>query len=193
MLAAMKATADTRTAILRRAERYLQDAGFSSFSFRDLASDLGIKSASVHYHFPSKEALGIALLQSYRDAFSRWTASRGASESAKADLLEWFKYYEHLAHTGDICPGGAFGAEYSALPASVRRELSTLNDAIGTWLRATLEVGRKRGEIRADGSVEDQAALVLAAVQGGTQVARTTGNPKVFDGMLEQLKTILFT
>lgn len=189
----MKASVDTRTAILRRAERYLQDAGFSSFSFRDLAADLGIKSASVHYHFPSKEALGVALLQSYREAFTRWAASRTESQSAKADLLEWFKYYEHLARSGDICPGGAFGAEHSALPANVRHELAALNDTIQRWVRATLETGRKRGEIRADGKIEDQAALVLAAVQGGTQVARTTGNPKVFDGVLEQLKTVLFT
>ncbi|MFL6623848.1 MAG: TetR/AcrR family transcriptional regulator [Sulfurifustaceae bacterium] len=193
MLAGMKASVDTRTAILRRAERYLQDAGFSSFSFRHLAADLGIKSASVHYHFPSKEALGVALLESYRESFSRWVATRQASESAKADLLEWFKYYQHLARSGDICPGGAFGAEYSALPENVRRELAALNDTIRSWVRATLEAGRKRGEIRADGKIEDQAALVLAAVQGGTQVARITGNAKVFDGMLEQLKTVLFT
>lgn len=193
MLSAMKANADTRTAILRRAERYLLDAGFASFSFRDLASDLGIKSASVHYHFPSKESLGVALLQSYRETFKRWAESHSAPESAKANLLEWFKYYQHLARSGDICPGGAFGAEYSALPQSVRRELATLSGTMREWLRSTLEAGRKRGEIRAEGKVEDQVDLVLAALQGGTQVARTTRNPKAFDGMLQQLKTMLFT
>lgn len=193
MLAGMKAAPDTRKAILKRAERYLQDAGFSSFSFRHLAADLGIKSASVHYHFPSKEALGVALLERYQESFKRWVESRQESRSVKADLLDWFEYYQHLARSGDICPGGAFGAEYTALPERVRDELARLEDTMRTWLRARLKVGRKLGEIRAEGKVEDQAELVLATLQGGTQVARVTGNPKAFDGVLQQLKVVLFT
>ena len=189
----MKATVDTRKAILKRAERYLQDAGYSSFSFRDLARDLDIKSASVHYHFPSKEELGVALLQSYREKFGRWVESRRGSGSAKADLLDWFKYYQHLARTGDICPGGAFGAEYSALPERVRGELSAMESTMRSWLRETLKAGRKQGEIRAEGRIEDQAEMVLATLQGGTQVARATREPKAFDGVLQQLKVVLFT
>jgi len=195
MLGAMiaaKPSTDTRKAILKRAERYLQDAGFSSFSFRHLAADLGIKSASVHYHFPSKEALGIALLQRYQESFERWAETRQESLSVKSDLLDWFKYYQRLARSGDICPGGAFGAEYSALPEPLRDELARLEDRMRTWLRTKLKTGRKLGEIRAEGKVEDQAELVLATLQGGTQVARVTGNPKAFDGVLQQLKVVLF-
>lgn len=188
----MKPASDTRKAILKQAERYLQDAGFASFSFRDLAADLGIKSASVHYHFPSKEALGVALLKRYQESFQRWAESRKHSGSPKADLLDWFKYYQHLARCGDICPGGAFGAEYSALPEAVRKELAAMEDMLRTWLRATLKTGRKLGEIRAEGRIEDQAEMVLATLQGGTQVARATGNPKMFDSVLAQLKVTLF-
>ena len=32
----------------------MRRGGFHGFSFRDLAADVGIKSASVHYHFPIK-------------------------------------------------------------------------------------------------------------------------------------------
>lgn len=190
---AAKPSTDTRKAILKRAERYLQDAGFASFSFRTLAADLGIKSASVHYHFPSKELLGVALLQGYRDAFHQWVESRKNGGSAKADLLEWFKYYQGLARAGDICPAGAFGAELSALPGAVKKEVTALEDGLRTWLRETLKAGRKQGEIRAEGKVEDQAELVLATLHGGTQVARITGNTKAFDSMLQQLKVTLFT
>lgn len=188
-----KPTTDTRKAILKRAERYLQDAGFASFSFRTLAADLGIKSASVHYHFPSKEQLGVALLQGYRGTFQRWTDSRRNSGSAKADLLEWFKYYEGLARTGDICPAGAFGAELGALPNGMKKEVTALEEELRVWLRETLRTGRTRGEIRAEGKVEDQAELVLATLHGGTQVARITGNTRAFDSMLRQLKVTLFT
>lgn len=188
----MKAAADTRKEILKRAERYLQNGGFASFSFRDLAADLGIKSASVHYHFPSKEALGVALLQRYRAMFERWVATRDGA-SPKADLLEWFKYYQGLARTGHICPGGAFGGEFCALPPAVREELGALEGRLRAWLRATLRAGRRLGEVRPEGRIEDQAELVLATLQGGVQLARAGGDPKAFDGALQQLKRVLFT
>lgn len=188
----MKPAADTRKEILKRAERYLQDGGFASFSFRDLAADLGIKSASVHYHFPSKESLGVALLQRYRDLFERWVESRRDSGSPKADLLDWFKYYQGLARAGHICPGGAFGGEFCALPDAVRHELAAMEERLRAWLRAALKTGRRLGEVRAEGRIEDQAELVLATLQGGVQIARATGNPKAFDGVLQQLKVTLF-
>lgn len=189
----MKPSPDTRKAILKRAERYLQDAGFASFSFRDLANDLGIKSASVHYHFRSKEELGVALLQRYQELFTRWAESRKAVGSPKSDLLQWFEYEQHLCRAGDICPGGAFGAEFAVLPERVREELGKLHEVQRQWMRATLETGRQLGEIRAIGKVEDQAEMVLAALQGGLKIARASKDPKAFDGMLEQLKVTLFT
>ena len=46
---------DIKTAIMDAAERRMQAGGFGGFSFREIASDVGIKSSSVHYHFPTKE------------------------------------------------------------------------------------------------------------------------------------------
>lgn len=189
----MKPSPDTRKAILRRAERYLQDAGYSSFSFRDLASDLGIKSASVHYHFRSKEELGVALLQSYQERFTRWAESRKDSSSPKDDLTELFKYDQHLCRIGSICPGGAFGAEYTALPDSVRQELAKLHDLQRQWMRERLSVGRTLGEVRDEGTVESQADFILAALQGGLKVARLSGDPNSFEGILAHLRTVIFT
>ncbi|MBC7984738.1 MAG: TetR/AcrR family transcriptional regulator [Candidatus Obscuribacterales bacterium] len=70
----------TRLAILKRAEGYLQAAGYASFSFRTIAADLGIKSASVHYHFKSKEDLGVAMLTTYRARFEEWSGSAELTE-----------------------------------------------------------------------------------------------------------------
>jgi hypothetical protein len=108
-------------------------------------------------------------------------------------LLQWFEYEQHLCRAGDICPGGAFGAEFAVLPDRVREELEKLHDIQRQWMRATLETGRRLGEIRAEGRVEDQAEMVLAALQGGLKIARASRDPAAFDGMLEQLKVTLFT
>lgn len=182
----------TRMAILKRAEHYLQRAGYASFSFRTIAADLGIKSASVHYYFKSKEDLGVALLTTYRDKFQSWADARNATHSAKNDLTEWFKYWSGLTQHGDICPGGAFSAELTALPKRVRLALSELQETERRWLVATLTRGRKRKQLQASGSPEDQANLILATLQGGVQLARVTGSPKTFAAVLQQLKLAVF-
>ena len=47
----------------------MRDAGVVTMSFRDLAGDVGIKSACVHYHFPTKSDLGEALVDRYSRLF----------------------------------------------------------------------------------------------------------------------------
>jgi TetR/AcrR family transcriptional repressor of nem operon len=53
---------DVKAAIMDAAERRMQQGGFGGFSFREIAADVGIKSSSVHYHFPTKEDLAAAVI-----------------------------------------------------------------------------------------------------------------------------------
>src|SRR5579862_1588267 len=55
----------TRDRILDIAQRLIQSRGYNAFSFDDLAEELDIRTASIHYHFPTKADLGIALLRRY--------------------------------------------------------------------------------------------------------------------------------
>jgi TetR/AcrR family transcriptional regulator, transcriptional repressor for nem operon len=45
----------------------MRGGGYHAASFRDIAAAVAIKSASVHYHFPTKEDLGAAVLRRYLD------------------------------------------------------------------------------------------------------------------------------
>src|SRR2546423_11907767 len=53
------------------AERLVQTGGFSSFSYADIATELGITKASLHYHFPGKAELGHALVTRYAERFNQ--------------------------------------------------------------------------------------------------------------------------
>lgn len=44
-------------------------AGYGGFSFRDLAAEISIKSASVHHHFPTKATMTAAVARRYGDRF----------------------------------------------------------------------------------------------------------------------------
>ena len=58
---------DAAVAIMDAAERRIRLGGFNGFSFREIAADVGIKSSSVHYHFPTKENLAAAVIHRYTD------------------------------------------------------------------------------------------------------------------------------
>src|SRR3954463_4416416 len=62
---AVPAAAETRQAIIQAAADLLQKVGYRSFSFRDLAEVVGVRSASNHYHFRTKADLGVALVEWY--------------------------------------------------------------------------------------------------------------------------------
>ena len=58
---------DTANLILDVAEQLVQVRGFNAFSYADVAGELELTNAALHYHFPSKSELGEALIARYCD------------------------------------------------------------------------------------------------------------------------------
>jgi TetR/AcrR family transcriptional repressor of nem operon len=73
--------------ILDAAELRIRQAGYDGFSFRDIANDVGVKSASVHYHFPTKGALAAAVAKRYRERFLE--AVSADVQAGKTTLAAW--------------------------------------------------------------------------------------------------------
>jgi AcrR family transcriptional regulator len=59
----------TAERLMDLAESHMRHAGYGGFSFRDLAAEIGIKSASVHHHFPTKATMAAAVARRYADRF----------------------------------------------------------------------------------------------------------------------------
>ncbi|GCD57345.1 hypothetical protein NBRC3222_2682 [Acetobacter pasteurianus NBRC 3222] len=55
----------SREAILAAARKAAQTRGYNGLNFRELAKEVGIKPASIYYHFPSKADLGMAVARRY--------------------------------------------------------------------------------------------------------------------------------
>ena len=70
MGATLRNESDTPTRILDVAERLVQRRGFNGFSYADVARELGLTKASLHYHFAGKTELGEALLGRYTETFA---------------------------------------------------------------------------------------------------------------------------
>ena len=66
-----KTETGTRARILDAAEQLVQTRGFNGFSYADVATELGVTKASLHYHFPGKAELGEALIARYAASDTR--------------------------------------------------------------------------------------------------------------------------
>src|SRR5215218_10339125 len=115
----------TATQILDVAQELAQTRGYNAFSYRDLAERVGIRSASIHHHFPAKGDLGRALVARYRERFSdalrRIGAANGGSAVKLAAYVELFRAtYEQ---GGRLCLGGMFAADLPTLPSEVQEQV----------------------------------------------------------------------
>ena len=148
--------------------------GFNGFSYSDISSHLGVKNAAVHYHFPAKADLAIALVEEYRQLLRSGTAEFMAyGGSALAQLEGFIAITSKQCELGRcICPFGAFSIDYTDLPKALREAtLSFMNETI-RWFTQVLEVGREQNEFSFSGDARPKALLILAGLQGVRQMAR---------------------
>lgn len=178
---------DTREEILCAAEELWQRRGYNAFSYHHIAVQLGIRNAAIHYHFPSKENLGVALIQRYRTRFEEWFVDVRRIDSACGRLKSYFQLYlDYLDAECKVCPGGILGAEFHAIPEEMREEARLLMGQIYDWLIETLELGRAQKTLNFTGKPEDKAVQLGASLQGGLQIARIAGAER-FHQLLDQI------
>ncbi len=158
----------------------VQQNGYNGFSFRDVARAVGIKSASVHYHFPTKELLGAALTRRYTD---RAVAHLGPPSDPNADpdmLLGRFVgvFRSVLEDDGLMCLCGMLGAETRTLPAGVASESRRFFVLTVKWISEVLQ--RRDPSLSAD-QAETQALRTIATLEGAMLVSRALDDLSVFD------------
>ena len=180
---------NTKRAILDLAETLLQDKGFNGFSYAHIASELGVKNAAIHYHFPTKEDLGCAVVKRYRDRFQLWINNSRVKDLSPQEKLDWFFdiYANMRADHGKVCIAGALEAEFNSIPEALRDQTQSLTSELLTWLATTLDEGRQAGVFRFNGQPTDKAALILSSLQGALQMARALGTDK-FHAVVAQHK-----
>jgi AcrR family transcriptional regulator len=174
---------NSKRTILNLAESLLQDKGFNGFSYAHIASELGVKNAAIHYHFPSKEALGIAVIRRYRERFQLWTNNSRVRDLSPEKKLDWFFsiYTDMRADQGKICLVGSMEAEFNTIPAALQQEVECLHRDQLDWLAAALSDGRQAGVFQFKGEPANKAALILSSVQGALQMARPLGTGRFRD------------
>ncbi len=171
------ATGSTREQILAVARGFIETRSYLGFSFQDVADAVGVRKASLYHHFPSKEALGIAVIRAATQSFKDWDAAR---EREPKDALEsYFRMYRNTLKAGS----------WDVINDELREAVRELRSTQVTWLTGVLGAlmpARKKGA-----SVASLAAYVFSACQGALLSARMTGRVDEFDEAIAQLRSSL--
>lgn len=172
----------TATRILDSAERLVQARGYNAFSYADVARELGITKASLHYHFAGKTELGQALITRYGQRFSAALEQieRDVSE-APARLDAYAALYAEVLRGHRMCLCGMLAAEYATLPEPIREGLVAFFDYNEVWLERVLEQGSAQGTLHLNAPAREVAQLIVGALEGAMLVARPYGQPERFD------------
>lgn len=177
---------NSREAILEAAKRTAQAHGYGGLNFRELATEVGIKAASIYHHFPSKGDLAAAVAKRY------WQDSATALDALLAESpapLSALRQYPHtfrkaLENDNRMCLCSFMAAEHDDLPEAVRKEVQVFADVNVTWLSKVLSAARVVGT----GESEQRARAIFAAIAGAQLVARSRSDVSVYDALIESYR-----
>ncbi|MFL5909313.1 MAG: TetR/AcrR family transcriptional regulator [Gaiellaceae bacterium] len=183
---------DTRSRILDIAERLVQIRGFNGFSYADIASELGITKASLHYHFAGKAELGDALIERYATRFAEaLDAIDAGAGDAPAKLDAYASIYAGVLRERRMCLCGMLAAEYDTLPEAMRGAIIRFFDHNEAWLAHVLEQGEEQGALRLTGSVTEAAQTIVSSLEGAMLIARPYGDVDRFQAAATRLMASL--
>jgi TetR/AcrR family transcriptional repressor of nem operon len=180
--------AGTTSQILDVAERLLQMRGYNGFSYGDVATELAITRAALHYHFPGKAELGRALIERYAARFSEALADLDATApDAAAKLQGYVALYTDVLSADRMCLCGMLAAEHRTLPDPLQRAVCDFFSANTSWLRKVLEEGCADGSLHCPGTAEATASMLLSALEGAMLITRLNGDVDRFTATASQL------
>jgi TetR/AcrR family transcriptional repressor of nem operon len=177
------------------AQELIQRGGANAMSYQDVSDAIGIRKASIHHHFPTKDRLIEAVIDRYASYFLGVVdAIIDSNISPTAKLRKYAGLFEATLCEGKrdkACLCGMLGAELSTLgspaAAGVRRFYRD-NEA---RLARILEEGRDKGQFRFKGNAKLMATTIFSLLEGGALVARAEGGHKRLRAMADQVLKLL--
>jgi TetR/AcrR family transcriptional repressor of nem operon len=168
---------DTATQILDVAEGLAQSRGFNGFSYADVAAELHLTKAALHYHFAGKAELGEALIVRYSARFAAALAALDNDTASAAAKLEGYaNLYLDVLRDKRMCLCGMLAAEYQTLPQAMRDAVINFFDANEAWLQRVVDQGQHEGTLQPGGSAKEIARAIVGSLEGAMLVARPYGD-----------------
>jgi TetR/AcrR family transcriptional regulator, transcriptional repressor for nem operon len=169
--------------ILAAATKIAQAHGYGGLNVRALAEEVGIRAASLYYHFPSKADLAAAVAKRYwEDSAATLEALSAETKDPIGSLRRYPETFRKSLENGNrMCLCSFMAAEYDDLPDVVKKEVQAFADVNIAWLGKVLVAA----EIVGSKGAKKRARAIFAAVGGAQLMARGRSDIKLFDASIE--------
>lgn len=181
------ADGNTKEQILKVGLRLLRKQSYNSFSFGDIAAEVGIKKASIHYYFPTKEVLGVALVQYYHELIRSYINQIEPDTPPRDQLVAFVEFFKIGLQKKYLCPAGVLSIEFFTLSQEMQDELRLLFNYYLDWLTEVCKQGQQQGDFNFDGDPRDMAFHISSSIEGATAMARAYDTVDLYYNSLDLL------
>ncbi len=168
--------------------------GFNAVSYQHIADKIGIRKASIHYHFKTKADLGRAVIQRYRAMLQ--SVMDEAEAMNEPDYAKVWQAYlapinEMINGSDRACLCGVLAAEYETLSPDMQSEVKSFFTHHQDWLASLFKKGRQAGSFSFESYPDVMARLAFSALQGAMLVQRATGDQTQFKQTIKEVNRAL--
>ena len=179
---------NAREEILAAAKLAAQAHGYAGLNFRDLAQQVGIKAASIHYYFPSKADLATAVAKRYWEDDATYLESLLRNSAKPLDALrrypETFRWA--LENDNRICLCSFMSAQFDDLPDVVKTEVQAFTDVNVAWLKKTLVAAK----VVSPKEAEKRARAIYSGIVGAQLMARSRADIALYDSLIDSYRAV---
>ena len=164
---------DTREQIIELADNLIREKGYNAFSFYDISRSVGIKTASIHYHFRSKSDLGMAVIEHQLQQL-HLVIKKFESKTPIERLDKFFSIYASIKNENKVCLVGSLATDFNTLDKKLQARLKIFSDAMLEWVISFLEEGRNENVFQFKGSARTKAIMIIGNMLAIVQLSRLT-------------------
>lgn len=184
-------TLSRRDELLACAAELIQTSGYHGFSFQHLADMVGIRKASIHHHFASKEELGIAFCDSKLAELQDFAASI-ATLSASNKLRRYLNKPKQRLENRRMCGINAMQSDCALMSTPLLEAVRRITRYDTELVAGILQEGLDSGEFVLSSTAHEQAELMVSALKGALQrslLYHDSSYERVCKALLKQILT----
>jgi TetR/AcrR family transcriptional regulator, transcriptional repressor for nem operon len=164
---------DTRAEIIKIADGFIREKSYHAFSFSDISQQINIRNASIHYHFPSKTDLGIAIIRDHQEKLAK-LIEQSEAKNALEKMQSFLTIYSAARKDNQICLVGSLVTDFYTVDSRIQSELKKLAGHILLWVTQILEEGKADGLFHFTLPPRTKALMVITNMLAAVQLTRLT-------------------
>ena len=183
----------TRALLLDAASKEIHQHGFQAANLDRILTSAGVTKGALYYHFPNKQALGIAVIREViKGVLQRQMVDPLLAQEDPIDAL--IRMVEGRMDEFDTteaafgCPLNNLIQEMSPVDEDFRKRLLSILEQSRQAIASTLERGKAMGQVRQNVACDEAAMFIMASIEGALGITKAYLSVDSYRGCLTQLQ-----